>query len=156
MNKINKKCNKMLWAALLITLMLPAGVVAIPMGAIYGITAVLVLGIVFAVVGFYGTPIIWVNYAACRKQKETVELITESGITDLKTLASSTGKSEKEMSELITMVIAKGYVAGMSFDGQKLNYIEKKKQRSNKCLNCGANLNKDGECKYCGFVANNH
>ena len=64
MKAIEKALKKQLILAIVFSCMLVAGVPMIVFGAINmgGLTILMVAGIVFVVLGFYGTPLVWISY----------------------------------------------------------------------------------------------
>ena len=63
MKAIEKDLRVTLIFAILLSFALVGGIPAIIFGASYGITPLLVIGIICTVAGFYGTPMMWVAYS---------------------------------------------------------------------------------------------
>ena len=61
MKAIEKDLRVTLIFAILLSFALVGGIPAIIFGASYGITPLLVIGIICTVAGFYGTPMMWVG-----------------------------------------------------------------------------------------------
>lgn len=67
--------KSVLIVSLVLTIMLPAGILMIIFGAGKN-TLMFVFGIVFTVAGFYGAPIIWIKYGDCKRKAFVYRLIT--------------------------------------------------------------------------------
>ena len=67
---IKKDCKKLLIISILFSIGFVVGIPAIIFGAIYGgaMIALMVVGIIMVVCGFYGAPILWIAYGEKVKQ----------------------------------------------------------------------------------------
>lgn len=62
MNAVEKALKKQLIGGILLSCMFAGGIPMIILGAVYSVLPVMIPGIAFTVAGFYGAPIVWVNY----------------------------------------------------------------------------------------------
>ena len=74
---IKSAVNKALIFGIVSAILFVVGIPLIVMGASNQVWAVLVFGIVFVVFGFYGSPMIWINYANLRSMKRVVDAVNE-------------------------------------------------------------------------------
>ena len=161
MEKLNSKIKLLFFVALIFSIMLPAGILQIIFGAINNITPILVLGIIFVVLGFYGTPLWWINYANKKRLKTVLNLILNEHIYSVSELSEQLSKNPKEISAIINQLIVGGYLTGYLFkNNETLIYNTnqpqtKKNSLKSKCPNCGAMMESNGVnfvCEFCGFV----
>lgn len=158
MKKINKNTKTILIWSVIISLMLVVGIPMIILGAIKSIWFVLVIGIIFTVIGFYGTPIIWVYFANTKVLQRVVEIINNEHLLKVSEIAQHLQLSEQQIKMHITNAIKKNFLQGYIFDGLELKENKEEKNKfekllKNKCPNCGANLIKidnGNKCEYCG------
>ncbi len=156
---IKKDLNNQLIFAIILSVLFVIGIPLIIFGVSSSITFLLVLGIIFVVLGFYGTPIIWTSYANKRQQKMIIDTIIYEHILTVSELAKQLQISEKLIRQHITTAIQKKYIVGYLFDGKTLSLNEKtapKKKLSitkTKCPHCGGTLEPTEQgyhCPYCG------
>ncbi len=162
MDKLNKSIRAKLFIAILFTVFLPAGILSIIFGAIKGLTFLLVAGIIMTVLGFYGTPIIWVNYAEQKKLRVVLRLIVNENIFSVEELSAQLLMNQKNVTSYINSLIVKGYLTGFLFKDGVLKPNTNKKQaqapkvkRKMKCEQCGGVMVFDGAqfvCEYCGHI----
>lgn len=154
-NDIKKDTKRLLIISIIASIGFVVGIPAIIFGAIYGgaYIILMVVGIILTVIGFYGSPILWVNYAEKVRQCSIYEMITVDGITDINTIASSTGIiNAKRVEETINILIQKRYLTGYKIVNSELSEAVPTNKVVNKCPNCGANMTKENGkwvCKYC-------
>lgn len=154
--EFQKSKRKRFFLALGFTLALPLGVIMIILGATNGIWAVMGVGIALAVCGFYGSPLLWVGYAAFAGNESVYRVIAEDGLTSVNLICSTLGMKRFSVVKHINYLMSKRYLAGYKFDGNdsiEPLIPEKKKVFFGKCPNCGAALTAkdDGlHCPYCG------
>lgn len=161
-NALKQAMKKRFWLALVLSVLLVAGIPMIPIGFAFGIYPVGILGIVFAVVGFYGCPVAWTTYGSLASYRGAYSLIEEDGVRSVNDLASTLGVPQRKAKEMVTYLINKRFLRGYTFDGaDKITPIsvpaaEKRNALDlGKCPNCGATLTLDGgslKCPYCGSV----
>ncbi len=155
---IKRDNKKLLIIACIISIMFVAGIPMIIFGATNSIMAVMALGIAFVVIGFYGTPLIWIAYAGNRTLKRVVDAVLEENLTTNEEIASQLQMREREVKNHITKAINKKYITGYLYDGKNLSAnekipVKKTKIMQNRCVNCGGTLIERAngyECEYCG------
>lgn len=151
---VKKDCKKLLIISILFSIGFVVGIPAIIFGAIYGgaMIALMVVGIIMVVCGFYGAPILWIAYGEKVKQSSIYDMITVDGITDVKTISNSIGNAnEEQVKRIINILIEKRYLTGYKFEKDEV-LTTNKKIKNHKCPNCGANLTEEyGKwiCTYC-------
>lgn len=160
---IKKDCRKLLVVSIVLSAMFVAGIPFIVLGATNlssggGYVFLMIVGIVFTAVGFYGTPICWVQYGEKVSLKNLYEIITVDKMYNVKELSQNLNKNEKTIANQITTLIQKRYLVGFTFvDRQELKVSDNvskntKIVNTKKCPNCGANLTISGNtgvCEYC-------
>lgn len=155
-----KDVKKNFLIALVLSVMLIAGVPMIILGATNKIWAVMGIGIAFTVLGFYGCPIGWVMYGEAKFRAALVSAVECEGRVTVDGLVAQFGKPRNKIVADIRKLIEKRYLAGYAFDGETLVYAEKKERPKEriyvgKCPSCNAVMEySDGKvkCPYCGFV----
>ncbi len=157
---IGKRVKRQLILGIIAPVCLVVGIPIIVFSAIGGAWIAMSLGIVMVLFGFYGTPLLWVFYGKLRAQHALWLLITESHILTVSELASTMGKSTKYIQDNIHLLISKRCLVGYSFVGrQQLVAVQPTANSAkhiithNKCDNCGALLEDNGDkytCPYCG------
>lgn len=147
------------WLAAILSVMLVGGVPMIVLGAVKHVTAVMVIGIVFVVLGFYGAPIAWVRYGMASTRYALVQTVETEGIHTVQELSMHLGKKPQEIVGHIRVLIEKRCLVGYGFDGETLMDGKKKMQPQRiavgKCPSCGAMMEyQDGQvvCPYCGYI----
>ena len=155
-SNINKDIKKLLIWAIVISLLFVVGIPLIIVGATNSIWALLGIGIACTVIGFYGTPMIWVGYSNKRTLKHVVDAVMEDHLTRVAEIASQLQMSEGEVKAHIYLGIKNKYILGYVFDGSVLTPNQKeapkKKIIANKCPNCGGVLKVSSggyDCPYC-------
>ncbi len=160
MKRINKRVRVLFGFAFGLSVGLPAGVLGVIFGAIQMNIPLLVIGIVLVVAGFYGMPILWVQYGERRRDRNLVRMVKEEGIYTLAGLAAQTGLAENVVLERVKKLLSGGELSGYLLveDGLALNENrpQARPRGTKKCENCGASMRFDGEkfvCEYCKTVA---
>lgn len=151
---------KALLLAFLLTLMLVGGIPMIIFGATQKLTFLLIAGIVFTVLGFYGCPLAWVRFGSRVGLQNTLIAIEQEKITNLKKLSLHLSKDEKTLRADIRLLIQLNCLQGYTLD-EEGNIISNQQQpkeetvRVGKCPHCNAPLSFDEEmirCPYCGII----
>ncbi len=161
MNAINKALRGSFALSMILTVMLAAGIPLIPVGfAVVGGgfgTALGVIGIAFAAVGFYGCPIAWVAYGGKKSLQRVVSAVVEEHIYEVSEIAAQLGLSEKEVRNRIDTCFKKKYFIGYKREGDRLVLNENKAledaEHVAECPHCGARFTYKGtdiRCPYCG------
>lgn len=156
-NKAKKYKNKVLLSALLFTIMFIVGIPLIIIGAMKSM-ALLIVGIFFVVMGFYGMPLLWVKFGTASKLESIACAIFDDGLTNISEIASQAHSNDKETVVLIKTAIEKRIIEGFTFDNEKkaLKPLKSKDTEETvviKCSCCGATYRGNAEnpcCPYCG------
>ncbi len=162
MEKVTKKIRVFLGVGIALALAFVAGIPMTVLGATNGITALLAIGIIFIVAGFYVSPIMLVQVSEKRKLKRVVQAVEEQNLYTVREIAAGVGIREKAVRGYLTESLQKGYLIGYKLEGDDVVLITAPKQTlsasSIKCPSCGAQVRLDpltgeGECGYCGWIA---
>lgn len=155
--------------ALLLSVGFPCGIVLIVMFARQPL--LLTLGIVLAVLGFYGMPILWLHYAKLKSDKKLCEKIQLDNLQEINYLAQLNNVDEDAMINRLYELINKRYLLGYEIVDNKFIVKQSEKTISKTealrqardtetivCKGCGAPVEiVDGEkifCPYCGRPLN--
>ncbi len=158
MNAINKAVNKILAWSIIITILLPTGIPMIIFGAINKIWGLMACGIAFTVIGFYGTPIIWVQYGDKKAFKRIVSAVVVERIYSVKEIASHLNFTEKVVIDRLDSCIRREYLIGYVRAGDIIRPNAKAfgKTVSRKCSACGATfeheITQQAKCPYCRTI----
>ena len=160
-SNLQKSCTKLLIFSILLSICFIAGVPTIIIGAKNN-KIIMTLGIIMTVVGFYGSPMAWVNYGHLVSSKSILYAIVDDNLTSASDIANNLGLNTEEIISKINYLIQKRYLTGYKLEENgKITKLEKQKQetkeiKSKKCPNCGANLTETKDhkyqCKYCGEI----
>lgn len=156
MKSIEKTLKNSLILSICLSVGFVAGIPAIVLGAVNEITAVMVIGIILTVIGFYGTPMAWINYGANRSLKRLINAIKEEHLYSVQELAVHLSQSEKVIRTNLNKCFLKGYLTGYKKDGDNIILNEgvdlNKKEYSASCPFCGAKFTytiDNPRCPYC-------
>ncbi len=160
MQKINKRIRVLFGFSLGLSIGFPLGILGIVFGAVKGIVALLVVGILLTAAGFYVMPILWVRYGERRQDRTLLRMIEHEHLYTVRDLAVQTGHSEQTVREKLKKMLLARELTGYLLvdDVLELNTNAKqtaKTRRTQKCENCGAMMAFDGVkfvCEYCGAV----
>lgn len=160
MEKFEKKHRTVFAIALIVSVLFAAGIPAIFLGASNKIWAIMILGIVCVVGGFYGLPFLWISFASGFSMRRILELIERDRVYSVAELCGQTGMERKSVLPLLKKALAKRYIESyllVQDEFLKLNENMKQAKRrvSVKCGNCGASVeisDVDAVCPYCGTV----
>ncbi len=152
--------KKKLVTAIILTILLVAGIPLIVMGAQgdgVAYKAMLGIGIAFVVIGFYGAPIMWTMLAATRAESALVSGVIHENLHTVQELSIRIGQNEKQTRATISNCVRKGFLAGYKIDGDTVvlneNASLKRTQIHADCPRCGGSLTYfKGEvpiCPYC-------
>ena len=154
MKSLNKSINIYTTLAIILSVGFPCGIVGIVFGATRHITALLVVGIVFTVLGFYVAPTLWPKRSELKFLKLLLISIENDKLLSVSELAGQYNKKEEEIVRNINVLIEKRYLTGYLFKDKKVlepNDRQKALTKS-KCPNCGAVISEeDNACQYCGY-----
>ena len=157
MQKIKKEIVVFLLLAVLSSILFVAGIPMICIGASKGITAVLIMGIVFTGVDFYAMPVLWIAYGGKTAQKRLVFAITEEHITSVADLAVHLSSKKEDIAQSIKICVTKGYLVGYFFDGKNIlpnrHRAPDEQFVTAECRFCGAKFTyragEEAKCPYC-------
>ncbi len=167
---IKKKTTTLFIFSLLFTIFLPAGIVLTILYAKMsgGLQIVLfVLGIIMIILGFYGSPMLWINFANMKYFKSLVEQIKIDNVQDINQLAQNNDKKLEVMLKDIQTLLSKRYLTGYEIMENKFIVPKSNKTLSKNdvweqtgdvyvgyCKSCGARVEMIGNnktfCPYCG------
>ncbi len=150
--------------AIILSVALAAGVVMIPVGFSLGVLPVGIIGIVFAVAGFYGWAPGGGGFWGAGGRPLVFGLIAEDGMRSATAIAGALGISIEQSRKAIVYLIRKRFLRGYAFDGTdtitatgidklEAERLARRAAALGKCPNCGATLvESDGRmvCPYCG------
>ena len=154
MKKINSDIRKIFVISLIVTILFIVGIPLIPLFAGKN-WVIMTIGIIFVVIGFYGSPILWTSYANKKRTKRIIQAIEEENLYTNADIASHLQMKEKEVYLEIKNAINKGYIFGYKYNGQELVINNAKKQVKEeqisikKCINCGGRLEKTSNGCHC-------
>ena len=150
MKMIERAVKKLFFLSMLFSVMFVAGIPMIVLGASKGIMPVMIIGIIFTALGFYGTPMFWVSYGGKVGLKRLVYAVTEEHLLTVQEIASQLSKSEKEVRSLLDTCFQKGYLSGFVRKGDELALNEaqapSEKLHAAECQYCGAKFTYKGTC----------
>ena len=164
MKKINIKITVLAIFAVLSSLAFAGGGPLIGVGVANEIPAVMITGIVMVAFDFYACPILWIIFAGYLNLRTVVKAVEEENLYTVEEIAKQQNKDAQGVATQIRTSMAKGYLKGYLFDGEKLTLNENRKQGKRllktTCPNCGATYgyysDEDGVCPYCGTPAGKH
>ena len=161
MDRLVKDTGKFFWTALIMSILVPFGVLLIVFGAIlatwYG-WIMLAVGVAICVCGFYVMPIMWVKFGEYKRMQRIAKSITDENVYYIDMLAQRFAVRPNMMCDYVRTLIAKQYIVGYVFNNKR--FVMKLQQRtvSVHCPNCGSNVNvygADGICEHCGTLVKN-
>ncbi len=160
MEKVNRAINKALIWSLIITILLPVGIIMTIFGGINKIWVLLAFGIAFIVVGFYGCPLLWVKYGNSIGYKRVVSAVAVEKIYSIETIASHLNLNVKVVVEKVDTCIRREFLLGYIREGDTIrpNVNINANTIGYKCPACGARfespLHSQPKCPYCDTVIN--
>lgn len=118
---------KVLWivsfsVALLSTLAMILGVFLFPIGASVESGALIILGVVFVIHGVYGLLFYWIWFARTARRYRVARAIEKENIYSAAEVAVRLKKNRDSVNRDIRYCIKKGYLKGLTFNG---NYLKK-------------------------------
>ena len=108
MNAVEKALKKQLIGGILLSCMFAGGIPMIILGAVYSVLPVMIPGIAFTVAGFYGAPLVWVNYGNKLRLKRIVYAVEKEHLLTVQSIASQLSKSEKSVRGLLDECVRRG------------------------------------------------
>lgn len=162
--KLQKHLTRQLVVSVVFTLLLPIGVVLTVLGAtgkdeggaLY--TAMMSIGIIFMVFGFYGSPIAWVRYAPQKKYARIIDAIKREGFRDANEIANHLSMQPIEVVGAIRTCIDKQYLTDYTIEDTTILPINNRPDDLGmytiQCPYCGGitktSNNLQVRCEYCG------
>lgn len=151
MKKLKKDITIAFIIALIFSIMLVAGVPGIIMTAMHKHNFI-AIPIVCLVLGFYGTPLLWIWYANLMSYKSLLELIINEKIYDVNEIAQLINSTNTKAHSSVLALIKKGYLSGYKLINNTITINENKRQvLLYKCPNCGAQLEENNNKRYCPY-----
>lgn len=157
MNKLKNKLIVNIIAGIILPILLVVGIVMIIVYAKNN-AILLTLGIVFVVLGFYGSPMVWVVYGTKKQDLRLLSLVYNENVYSVDSLAEQLGMEKQTVLTEVRKLISQGFLTGYLLKDNnylELNTNEKqgKKVTIVKCPSCGAKNRVTGNssfCEYCG------
>lgn len=163
-SKLDANIRKKRIVAIVLSVAFVVGIPLTVVGAInlksFGLT-LMIIGIVFCVCGFYGTPIAWTSYGNKIQYKRTIDAITVENLRSVSEIASHINRPQKSVLKDIQTAIQNFELVGFTLDGDTIKRFERKAEESVQvsvvCPNCGGinycnELEKSAKCAYCGRI----
>lgn len=159
MKSIEKKRRSLLIWAIIASACLPLGIAGTVIGAVKGIGVLLGFGIAAIVFGFYGAPILWIQFGQANSMKRLVIAVETDNLYTVGEIASVIGTNAKQADEKIRTAITKRYLIGYLYENGELRVNSNAKKVAEKktlqCDACGAKFVVDNRseinvCPYCG------
>ncbi len=158
MDNIKRAITKVTCWCIVFTALLPVGLFMTIFGAVKGQFAVMGVGIGFLVVGFYGTPLIWVKFADAHSYKRVVSAVSKEKIYSISQIATHLNLKEKVVLEKVDVCIRREFLLGYIREGDTIrpNQNINATTTGYKCEACGARfecpIHTQPKCPYCGTV----
>ena len=167
---INKKYIAYLITSIILTILLPIGIVLVILNAKFSSTFQTILfafGIIFIVAGFYGSPICWSVFGNIKTKKLICDQIRNDNIQNIQTLAELNHENFANMHKSVQQLMSKRFLTGYEIvDGKFIVPKSNKTLSKNEileqsgqvvtgvCSGCGASYEIVGNtktyCQYCG------
>lgn len=165
MRNLQNTKSKILFFTICLTIGFPMGILMIIFGFIHSISYISIPGILFTVLGFYGTPLLWISYKNYCYYNSLVQQITMDKILNISLLSKMNGKSISSTSSNIQWLIVHRYLVGYVIIDNE--FLVKKNKETNlektiaqktgklttiRCPHCSALvelINGNGICTYC-------
>lgn len=162
MKKLNSEIQRLLIAAIVVSVLFAAGLPVLLLGTSHTFTSqgvntlFLVSGIVLLAGGFYATPVLWVTYGGKRELRGFLSAIENQGLSTVEKLASHTRLDADAVRAKLDLCFAKGYLDGYVREGDVLTRPNPEGElHSVVCPACAARFEfrgESGKCPWCGTV----
>lgn len=163
-NKLQKNLSLRLLISIILTVMFPLGIAMTVIGATRkedgGVvfTAIMAIGIVFVVLGFYGAPMSWVSYAPKKKYARVIDAIKREGFRDATEIANHLSMQPNEVIDAVRVCIDKQYLTNYTIEENKIIPLNNRPDDLGlytvQCPYCGGitqtSNNLQVKCEYCG------
>lgn len=158
-----KAKKKNLGLAIALTVGLIVGIPCIVVGAVKmddvkAFAALLAVGIVLTVLGFYGSPVAWSRMSSVNQELTLVQAVTTEHLYTVADLSQRLNLKGKHTSDVLNNCIRKGYLVGYIREGDTLVLNENRALGPTvhdfECPRCGAPISvtagEKTRCPYCG------
>lgn len=163
-NKLQKNLSLRLLISIILTVMFPLGIAMTVIGATRKeeggalFTAIMAIGIVFVVFGFYGAPMSWVSYAPKKKYARVIDAIKREGFRDATEIANHLSMQPNEVIDAVRVCIDKQYLTNYTIEENKIIPLNNRPDDLGlytvQCPYCGGitqtSNNLQVKCEYCG------
>lgn len=163
-SKLQKNLTKQLVLSITLTVMLPLGIAMTIVGATRKeeggalFTAIMAIGIVFVVLGFYGSPMAWVRYAPQKRYARIIDAIKREGFRDATEIANHLSMQPNEVIDAVRVCIDKQYLCDYTIEDTKILPLNNRPDDIGvytvQCPYCGGitqtSNNLQVKCEYCG------
>ncbi len=129
---------------------LVGGLIMLIFGATQGIPAMLGVGIALVVVGFYGTPLAWVQFGQKCRYDRIVKAIMVEHILDVNAISLHTDIKLDEVVNTVKKAINLGDLEGLTLIGDSLQSISLIAHPNADEVFDGEGVEVDVTCPYCG------
>lgn len=155
MKSIKKHCISLFIFSMISSLMFVCGIPFIIMGAKSN-KILMIVGIIFTVWGFYGSPILWINFAQSKRLLTIYEQVTIDKILSASQIALNNNQTIDVVTENLKTLLQKRFLTGYIINekGELSKFEGKFNIINNKCPTCGANMERDGDKLYCSYCNN--
>lgn len=162
--KLQRNLTKQLLISIILTVMFPLGIAMTIVGATRKeeggalFTAIMAIGIVFVVLGFYGSPMAWIRYAPQKKYSRVIDAIKREGFRDATEIANHLSMQPNEVIEAVRVCIEKQYLTDYTIEENKIIPLNNRPDDLGvytvQCPYCGGitqtSNNLQVKCQYCG------
>ncbi|MCI6716261.1 MAG: hypothetical protein SOZ32_00220 [Bacilli bacterium] len=148
---MKKNKNIKFLTAFILSILLIIGIPMIPIGFSKEVEIVGILGIVFTAVGFYGTPIAWINYTNFCKLYRLYNLIYHDKVYYMSLLASTTSQKIEIIEQEVNTLIQKGYLTSFIIVDDKLVNLKEVKNPNDYLANAAGKV-QTITCEGCGYT----
>lgn len=163
-SKLQKNLTKQLALSIVLTIMLPLGIAMTIIGATRKeeggaiFTAIMAIGIVFVVLGFYGSPMAWVRYAPQKRYARIIDAIKREGFRDTTEIANHLSMQPNDVIDAVRVCIDKQYLCDYTIEDTKILPLNNRPDDIGtytvQCPYCGGitetSNNLQVKCSYCG------
>lgn len=162
--KLQRNLTRQLLISIILTVMFPLGIAMTIVGATRKeeggalFTAIMAIGIVFVVLGFYGSPMAWIRYASQKKYSRVIDAIKREGFRDATEIANHLSMQPNEVIEAVRVCIEKQYLTDYTIEENKIIPLNNRPDDLGvytvQCPYCGGitqtSNNLQVKCQYCG------
>jgi len=157
MKKVNRRKNVALFVCLLLSILTVAGIPAIPLGFVFDMIWLAIIGIVFVAHGFYGITFYWLWFAGLVKCSKVVRCVEHDYMYNVNEISQHTQLPVESVQKQINRAINKGFLVGVKFDGINITSNDNQPLKRNgvrvQCAYCGTFFYRtvdNHDCPNCG------